>query len=372
MREERIKVLIVDDSKIMQQILMKIFSLDPDIEVVGVASDPFIARDLIKTLQPDVLTLDIEMPKMDGITFLKNLMRLHPMPVIMVSSFTEKGSAITLEALALGAVDYIKKPATEELHDLGNYANRLIQLVKNASQAKVRSPLLHPFTHSTDENNTVMNYMQPDYLSEYIIAIGASTGGIEAIERVLAQLPVNMPGIVIVQHIHKDFSTPFVHRLDKNYHSTVLEAHEGLEIKPGHIIVAKSETHLEVVRKRGKYICRLNRGPKLNGHKPSIDVLFYSLALAAGEKSIAVLLTGMGKDGARGMGAIQQAGGETIAQDEASSVVWGMPGFAVDLQAANYILPIDEIGKHIIQQLQRKNANEKTPKRGSIIHDKSE
>jgi two-component system chemotaxis response regulator CheB len=350
MKEKKIKVLIVDDSKVMQQILTQLFSLDPKIEVVGTAADPFIARDLIKETRPDVLTLDIEMPKMDGITFLKNLMRLHPMPVVMVSSFTEKGSRITLEALATGAIDYIQKPTLEELNTT-LYASKLIKIVKNASRANVYSPLLKMVDAN---NNSEFIPIQPDHLNQYIIGIGASTGGIQAIETLLSKLPANMPGIVIAQHIQKDFNASLVQRLNKQYRAIVIEGREGLEIKAGHIIIAPGGTHLEIKKKNGKFICHLNHSQKVNGHRPSIDVLFNSLAKSAGSKSFAVLLTGMGKDGACGMVTVKEAGGATIAQDKKSSVVWGMPGYAAELNAANKILPIEDISPYLIHELQQK------------------
>lgn len=351
MPDKKIKVLIVDDSEVMQQILLRILSIDNEIEVVGVASNAYIARDLIKTTNPDVLTLDVEMPKMDGITFLKNLMRLRPMPVVMVSTFTEKGNSLTLEALASGAVDYIEKPLPNQLNDVSSYAKRLLRLIKNAYRARVRSPLLIT-DKSALKKHPNKNFINDNALNPYLIGIGASTGGIEAIETILSTLPVKMPGIIIVQHIHKDFNSAFVKRLNNQCGSLVLEAEQGLEIKPGTIIVAKGDLHLEVIKKGHSYICNLVSGHKVNGHIPSIDILFYSMAIVAGKKSIAALLTGMGRDGAQGLLAIQQAGGETIAQDEASSVVWGMPKSAVELNATNHVLALENIGEFIIKKIQ--------------------
>lgn len=350
MENKKIKLLIVEDSQVMQRILMHIFSIDSDIEIVGMASDPYVARDLINVTNPDILTLDIEMPKMDGVTFLKNIMKLHPLPVVMVSSFTEKGNSITMEALALGAVDCMRKPTFKELENIGEYAHELITAVKNASLAKVRSPLHHsliPYIKNGKEtlHNTGLN------LSNYVIAIGASTGGIEAIERLLKQLPVNVPGIMIVQHINEAFCSSFIQRLNNHSRFTVLEARRGLQIKPGHVIVAQGGIHLEIVRDhRGQYFSKLSSGEKVNGHKPSVDVLFESLALATGANGIAILLTGMGRDGGDGLRAVKNAGGETIAQNKETSVVWGMPGYAVEIKAADHILPIDKIGEHIIRK----------------------
>jgi two-component system chemotaxis response regulator CheB len=350
-KSKKIRLLIVDDSLVMQHILVQLFSQDPNIEIVGLAGDPYIARDLIKTTNPDVITLDIEMPKMDGITFLKNLMRLNPLPTVMLSSFTEKGSKITLEALALGAIDYMRKPTAEELTNSDLYARELINTVKNASLAKMSAimPSFESQNHLQLKNINIAKATK--HFDEYVIGIGASTGGIEAIERVLKQFPTNMPGIVVVQHIHYDFSLPFVERLNAHYRFIVSAAEDGLEIKPGHVVVAKGGQHLEIVKQDDKFICKLRKGDKVSGHMPSVDVLFESLAKNLGNKSVGILLTGMGQDGARGLKAIKDAGGNTIVQDEASSVIWGMPGYAVSIEAAKHVLHLDNIGKYVIEHL---------------------
>jgi len=349
-KSKKIKLLIVDDSIVMQHILVHLFSTDPDIEVVGVAADPFIARDLIKKTNPDVITLDIEMPKMDGITFLKNLMRLNPLPTVMLSSFTEKGSKITLEALALGAVDYMRKPTAEELTNSDLYAKELINTVKNASYAKISTST--QYLESTSAINIKEKALKiAKNFDQFVIGIGASTGGIEAIERLLKQFPTSLPGIVIVQHIHYDFSLPFVERLNAHYRFTVLAAEEGTEIKPGQVIISKGGQHLEIVKRQNKYFCKVTSGEKVSGHRPSVDVLFNSIAAAAKEKAVGILLTGMGHDGAQGLKAIKDAGGETIAQDEESSVIWGMPGSAVNLGAAKQVLSLNSIGRYVIEYL---------------------
>lgn len=345
--EHKIKVLIVDDSKFMRSLLEKILSMDPDILIVGQASDAYIARDLIKKVNPHVVTLDIMMPGMDGITFLKNLMRLHPLPVVMVSSLTDQNSAIALEALALGAVDYILKPSTDELGNIEVYANKIIAVVKNAAKA-------HVSTKNYPESiklNTEKALYQSEFLRKHIIAMGSSTGGVEAIESILKQLPQTFPGIVLTQHIRQDFVTPFANRINKLCRLKVVEAKEHDEIMPGFVYVAPSEHHLTIKMHKNYFYCALNNNPPVNGHRPSVDVLFNSVAEEVGEQGIGVLLTGMGTDGAEGAKKIHEAGGVVIAQDEASSVVWGMPGAAVALNAADYVTSLLDIPQQLFQIL---------------------
>jgi two-component system, chemotaxis family, protein-glutamate methylesterase/glutaminase len=339
------KVLIIDDSKVMQELLQTIFESSPDFEVVGKAVDPYIARELIKQTNPDVLTLDIEMPRMDGITFLKNLMRLRPMPVIMVSSYTEKGSQAALEALALGAVDCIPKPSATELKDISVYAKELLSLTREAATAKLHEVEKHPDEPLMPTKNW------PDdaqFLKNQVIAVGASTGGIEAFEHLLMQLPKNVPGILMVQHIRKEFIAPLVKRIDKFHHLTVVEATHHQTVVPNHVYIATGDKHLTIRAQKDGFICMLNDEPPMNNHKPAVDALFHSVAKTAGARSIGVLLTGMGQDGARGLGAIRAAGGTTIAQDEATSVVWGMPGTAVKLNAVDSVLPIEQMGNKLL------------------------
>lgn len=342
-----IRVLIVDDSKFMRNLLEKILSTDPDIIIVGKASDPYVARDLIKQLNPHVLTLDIMMPEMDGITFLKNLMRLHPLPVVMVSSLTAQGSAIALEALALGAVDYLLKPSTDELGDIQPYAKKIITMVKNAAKANV---CIKEYPENIKFNADKAIY-ESEFLKKHIIAIGSSTGGIEAIESILRQLPKTFPGIVLTQHIRQDFVTPFTSRMNNLCKLKVLEAKEGDEIMPGSVYVAPSDHHLMVKFHKNYFYCELTNTPPVNGHKPSVDVLFQSVAETAGSNAIGILLTGMGVDGANGAKKIHETGGVVIAQDEESSVVWGMPGAAVQLKAADYVIPLSNIPQKLFQIL---------------------
>jgi two-component system, chemotaxis family, protein-glutamate methylesterase/glutaminase len=362
----KVRVLVVDDSALVRKLLTEMLSGDRGIEVVGSAGDAYLARERIKQLNPDVLTLDVEMPKMDGVTFLRNLMRLRPMPVVMVSSLTEHGAEITLDALEVGAVDYLPKPKLDLAATLGSYAEELIAKVKMAAQARVRSydgrviPAASPSSGSTagTARMVIAPRLSADAVlaktetrtfrtTDRIIAIGASTGGTEAIKDVLVQLPADTPGIVITQHIPKAFSGPFARRMDSVCQMTVYEAEDGQQILPGHVYVAPGDKHLLLVRDGARYVCRLDDGPPVNRHKPSVDVLFRSVAQQAGQNAIGVLLTGMGKDGAIGLKEMREVGCPTIAQDEATSVVWGMPGEAHAIGAAVETLPLPDIAKRI-------------------------
>jgi two-component system chemotaxis response regulator CheB len=353
--KRRIKVLIVDDSALVRSLLTDILRSDPDIEVVGAASDAHIAREKIKQLNPDVLTLDVEMPKMDGITFLKNLMRLRPMPVVMVSSLTERGADVTLDALSLGAVDYLSKPKIDLAATLKDYSDELIDKIHAASKASVRAldpqraaAIAPRAAHNTDA--VLPRSAGPKQLrtTDRIIAIGASTGGTEAIKEVLMRLPPDTPGVVITQHIPKAFSGPFAKRMNDCCQVTVYEAQDGQQILPGHAYIAPGDKHLMLVRDGARYVCRLDDGVPVNRHKPSVDVLFRSVAQNAGRNAIGAILTGMGKDGAKGLKEMLEAGSRTIAQDEATSVVWGMPGEAVSIGAAQHVLPLDHVAGKIL------------------------
>ena len=335
----KVRVLIIDDSAYARQIITEILSADPGIEVIGCASDAHVAREMIRRLNPDVLTLDVEMPRMDGLTFLRNLMRLRPMPVVMVSSLTERGAEVTLEALAVGAVDFLPKPHVDLGATLRDYASDLIAKVKAAARSGVRATRV-PLTAApplSTRHPTAVN------TTDVVVAIGASTGGTEAIREMLAGLPADAPGTVITQHIPKAFSAAFARRLNDSSALRVQEAADGQQILPGHAFVAPGDTHLRVERSGARYVCRLDNSAAVNRHRPSVDVLFQSVAQAAGTRSIGVLLTGMGRDGAQGLLQMRTAGSQTIAQDEASSVVWGMPGEAVSLGAAQLVLPISAI-----------------------------
>ena len=352
---KKIKVLIIDDSALIRKILSEMLSSDPEIEVVGTASDPYIARTKIKELNPDVLTLDVEMPRMDGITFLSNLMRLRPMPVVMVSSLTEKGADITLQALEIGAIDFVTKPSIDLAHTISDYSREIIEKVKNASTARVQNYTPNKI-NVVEKNSADVVLLKKTKIknfktTEKIIAIGASTGGTEAIKNVLSKMPVNSPGIVITQHIPEAFSKKFADRLNNQLGLTVYEAEDGQQIIPGHVYIAPGDQHLIIERSGARYLCKLNNGPPVNRHKPSVDVLFRSVAQNVGPNAIGVILTGMGDDGALGLKEMHDAGAKTIAQDEKTSVVWGMPGSAVNKGGVDSVESLHDIPKKIIDLL---------------------
>jgi len=320
---------------------------------VGTAGDAHIARDKIKKFNPDVLTLDVEMPKMDGLTFLSNLMRLHPMPVVMVSSLTERGADITLDALAMGAVDFLPKPRVDIAATLQDYGDELIAKVKIAAAANVQaldsrrvSKLLtraQPTLSAAGEKRRLMRS------TDRIVAIGASTGGTEAIKEVLCNMPPDSPGMLITQHIPPAFSASFARRMNEVSPLMVCEAQDGQQVLAGHVYIAPGDHHLRLVRNGARYVCKVDQEAPVNRHRPSVDVLFRSVAQNAGQNAIGVRLTGMGRDGARGLKAMRTAGAATVAQDEHTSVVWGMPGEAVSIGATEDVLPIDAIAARIVE-----------------------
>lgn len=348
-----IRVLIVDDSALIRQFLTKVLDSSPDIEVVGSAADPLIARDKIKALNPDVLTLDVEMPRMDGLTFLRNLMRLRPMPVVMISSLTEKGANVTMDALEIGAVDFVTKPQMDVLNTFQGYADELVSKVKAAALATPQ-PHLAPTSPPLHSANTASLTAQKLFkTTDKVIAIGASTGGTEAIKDVLMCLPPDCPGIVIAQHIPPRFSEAFADRMDRATALRVKEAEDGDHVIPGHVFIAPGDKHLKLIRNGARYECKLDDGEPVNRHKPSVDVLFRSVITAAGVNAVAALLTGMGADGAEGLLELKNAGVHTIAQDEKTSVVWGMPGEAVKRGAAKQVLPLLEIPGALVTEVQK-------------------
>jgi len=329
--------------------MTEILRADSGIDVVGCASDAHVAREMIRKLNPDVLTLDVEMPRMDGLTFLRNLMRLRPMPVVMVSSLTERGAEVTLEALALGAVDFLPKPHLDLGTTLRDYAAELVGKVKAAAFAGVRPR--GPSNPATPAAGAAAKAVRPQAAvstTNLILAIGASAGGTEAIRELLSGLPADAPGTVITQHIPKAFSAPFARRLNESSAMCVKEAEDGQQILAGHAYVAPGDSHLRVERYGARYVCRLDLGPAVNRHRPSVDVMFQSVAQATAARSIGILLTGMGRDGALGLLEMRTAGSHTIAQDEASSVVWGMPGEAVAVGAAQLVLPLPAIAARLM------------------------
>ncbi len=347
-----IRVLIVDDSALIRRLLTEILSKAADIEVVGTATDPYVARDRIKQLNPDVLTLDVEMPRMDGLTFLRNLMRLRPMPVVMVSSLTEQGAEVTMQALELGAIDFVTKPKVDVAHSINDYADELIEKIRTAARASVRA-LTAPHSpaprYSADAVLPKASVNKHWRTTDRIFAIGASTGGTEAIKDVLLGLPPDAPGTVIAQHIPAGFSAAFADRMNRQTNLTVKEAEDGDVVRPGHVFIAPGGRHLLLARDGARYICRLNDGEPVNRHRPSVDVLFRSVAHAAGINACAAILTGMGNDGAQGLKELHDLGVYTVAQDEASSVVWGMPGEAVKLGAVNEVLPLLRVAAALLK-----------------------
>jgi two-component system, chemotaxis family, protein-glutamate methylesterase/glutaminase len=351
---KKIRVLVVDDSATMRQLLTEILNSDPAIEVVGSAADPYIAREKIKLLNPDVLTLDVEMPRMDGLAFLRNLMRLRPMPVVMCSSLTQQGAAVALDALAIGAVDFVAKPAVDVVHGMKDAAQEVISKVKMAAHAQVRALVEASALHVAERHDADVVLPKRGAPTQFattdrIIAIGASTGGTSAIKEVLSRLPADMPGIVIVQHIPQAFSGPFAARMNASSAINVCEASDRQPILAGHAYIAPGDQHLLVVRDGARYQCRLNGGDLVNRHRPSVDVMFRSVAQSAGRNSIGVMLTGMGRDGAEGMKEMREAGAPTLAQDESSSVVWGMPGAAWQIGAVQSLHPLPQIAEQIVK-----------------------
>ena len=342
-----IKVLIVDDSPLIRGILTEVIQQANDLEVVGSAEDPYQAREMIKSLNPDVITLDIEMPKMDGISFLRNLMRLRPMPVVMISTLTQQGSPITLEALEIGAVDFIAKPKVNVAEQLQHYAETVQEKVRTAATARLR-----PYRTSEAAAHKAQLPSGQSFERNSIIAIGASTGGTEAIKEVLVQMPKDAPPIVITQHIPPVFSTSFAMRMDKTCAMHVKEAEDGDILEFGRVYIAPGDKHLKVVNKGLNKVCVLDDGALVNRHKPAVDVLFDSLKPFAKHVS-AVLLTGMGSDGARGMLDLLEAGAKTAAQDEQTCVVWGMPKAAVDMNAAQKVLPLQSVAAHLLKSTSR-------------------
>lgn len=340
--KKKIKILIIDDSALMRQLLTAILHEDPDLHVVGTAANPLLAREKIKTLKPDVLTLDVEMPGMDGITFLEKLMRLHPLPVVMVSSHTEKGASATLRALDLGAVDFVAKPQgglrdgiRRELID------EIRDKVRAAATAHVR-PVLVPQSGQTQQ---LLSSTTP--CREGVIAIGASAGGTQAIAEILSRLPSRMPGIAIVQHMPPRFTASFAERLNNQCQLEVREAKNGDRLRPGTVLVAPGGMHMALIR-AGGYAVRVYEDEPVNRHQPSVDVLFDSTAHIARHSALGIILTGMGSDGARGLRAMKTAGAYTIAQDEKSSVVFGMPEQAIRQGGACEVAPLERIAERMV------------------------
>ncbi len=345
-----IKVLVVDDSAVVRQIFEKALKSDPEIEVVGTAPDPFVARDMIVERSPDVVTLDIEMPRMDGITFLGKLMRYYPLPVIIVSSLTPKGSQLAAEALDKGAVEVLSKPGGA--YSVGEMSVELIDKVKAAAQVDMtrRAEL----ARSAAGSRPLASLTQTTNL---VVALGASTGGTMALEAILRAMPPNAPGIVVTQHMPQHVTLCFAKRLNDLAAIEVREAQEGDSVVPGVALIAPGNQHMLLRRSGARYFVGLEAAPLVNRHRPSVDVLFESVARIAGANAIGGILTGMGGDGARGLLAMKQAGAATIAQDEASCVVFGMPKVAIGLGAVDEILPLGEIASRILRLAERRGTH---------------
>lgn len=345
-----IKVLVVDDSALMRELLTEIINGASDLEVVGAAPDPIAAREMIKALNPDVLTLDVEMPRMDGLEFLDRLMRLRPMPVIMISVVTQAGSEAALRALELGAVDFVTKPRAENISMLQDYAEDIRDKIRCASGARLKSAARVAVPPAPTLAQPRSGF-SPRLLAQTVIAIGASTGGTEAIKEVLCSLPAEMPPIVMVQHMPEAFTQSFAQRLDSLSQLTIVEARGGERLRAGMAYLAPGHSHLRVRRMGDAYILQLSREEPVNRHRPAVDVLFKSVADQVGQHGLGVILTGMGKDGAQGLLAMRQAGAWTIGQDQDSCVVYGMPREAAEIGALDEIAGVGDISGRILAKL---------------------
>jgi len=346
MENNKIKVLIVDDSAVVRKVFREEISRESDIEVVGTAPDPYVARDKIVKLKPHVVTLDIEMPRMDGLTFLKKLMKYYPLPVIIVSSLTRKGGRLAMEALSSGALEVISKPSSA--YSVGEMSVQLIDKIRAVSRVKVERR----------EERKAVRGNQPKMVSDAvirttnkIIAVGASTGGTEALKVVLTEMPPNAPGILVVQHMPAQFTTSFSERLNELSAITVKEAEDGDSLVNGTALIAPGNYHMLLKRSGTRYHVQVKTGPLVHHQRPAVDVLFHSVANYAGGNAVGVILTGMGSDGAQGLLRMKEAGARTVAQDEKSCVVFGMPKEAIKLGAAEKVVPLDNITKTAISMV---------------------
>jgi two-component system chemotaxis response regulator CheB len=348
-----IKVLVVDDSALMRALLTEIINGAADLNVVGAAPDPIAAREMIKSLSPDVLTLDVEMPRMDGLEFLARLMKLRPMPVIMISSLTERGSEVTLQALELGAVDFLPKPRMENISLLQDYSEEIRDKIRAAYGARLKTTAVAAVRPVLAKAGPAIPHPQLSQriLTEKLIAIGASTGGTEAIKDVLVGLPAQVPGIVIVQHMPESFTASFAKRLDSLSQVRVIEAQGGERIEPGHAYLAPGHSHLLVKKSGSGYITELNKEEPVNRHRPAVDVLFRSVAGLLRSNAIGVILTGMGKDGAQGLLEMREAGAWTIGQNQESCVVYGMPREAALVGAVEEVVALPNVAEQILARL---------------------
>ena len=349
------RVVVVDDSALVRSLLTEIINRQTDMECIGAASDPYAAREMIRNLNPDVITLDVEMPRMDGIDFLSKLMRLRPMPVVMVSTLTERGAEVTLKALELGAVDFVAKPKIGVADGLKQLAEEITDKIRTASKARVSRPQSPPVTSTVAGAALPTRPPAPVSIgrlsTEKIIFIGASTGGTEATKEVLMNLPPDSPAVVITQHMPPGFTKSYASRLDGLCKIRVKEAVDGERVLPGHAYIAPGGFHLSVERSGANYIARVSDGEPVNRHKPSVEVLFESAARVVGQNALGIMLTGMGADGAKAMRTMKDAGSYNVCQDEATCVVFGMPREAIAHGAANEVLPLGKIAGHMIERL---------------------
>ena len=341
----RIKVAIVDDSALVRSMLTQIVDSQPDMVSVGAAPDPIAAREMIRAQNPDVITLDVEMPRMDGLDFLEKLMRLRPTPVVMVSTLTERGAEVTLRALELGAIDFVSKPKVDVVKGLGDYAGEIADKIRVAARARVKRA---GEGHAAPAAPRLALRLSG---TEKLILVGASTGGTEAIRELLAGFPPDIPGIVITQHMPAGFTRSFAQRLNDHCRLKVKEAEHNERILPGHVFIAPGDRHLEVARSGANYMTALSDGPPVNRHRPSVEVLFRSGVKSVGTNAIGVMLTGMGRDGASAMRELRDAGSYNFAQDEASCVVFGMPREAIAAGAVQEVAPLGDIARRVMARL---------------------
>jgi len=344
-----IKVLVVDDSAVVRSTFVKELSRDPEIEVVGTAPDPYVARDKIVELKPDVITLDIEMPRMDGITFLRKLMRYNPLPVIIVSSLTAKGSELAIEALAAGAIEVMSK--TGAAYSVGDMSVQLIDKIKAAARVDIGRHLEQ--NTRTQKLAKAAKRLAMTRTTNKVVAIGASTGGTQALQGILESMPPTAPGTIIVQHMPENFTSAFAERLNSLCAIEVKEARDGDSVTPGRALIAPGNYHMLLRRSGARYYVQVKSGPLISRHRPSVDVLFKSVARYAGANAVGVILTGMGRDGAEGMREMKDAGAKNIAQDEASCVVYGMPKEAVATGGVDHIVPLSNIPIKILELAQK-------------------
>ncbi len=351
----KIRVVVVDDSALVRSLLTEIINRQPDMQCVGAASDPLVAREMIRELNPDVITLDVEMPRMDGLEFLSRLMRLRPMPVVMVSTLTEQGAEITLRALEMGAVDFVAKPRIGVTSGLNELSGDIVEKIRVAANAHVRrlagtgSPQVAPQAQGTAPE--APRAPLPRMSTEKVICIGASTGGTEAIREVLVPMPADAPAIVITQHMPPGFTTSFATRLNTLCKIRVQEAVHGQRILPGHAYIAPGGRHLRIDRSGSNYVAVIEDSEPVNRHRPSVEVLFRSAARVIGPNAVGIMLTGMGADGAQAMREMKDAGSYNYVQDEASCVVFGMPRMAIQAGAAHEILPLGQIAPAVLAHL---------------------